>query len=165
MKSSQYFSSTIRFSSVVLNGGGFGGRGCLRTNSFLGFDPLPTQRVPLCIILRYQNLVTDPINFLKEGAFGANTYFFEGGARAKKNAVLRSKFSKFSKKCQKCFFLACFSKFCLRRKNIDQNSGFLVLWESSENQFDQPKKNVDNFLKNPPLEKNLDPPLILNKIL
>ena len=63
------------------------------------------------------------------------------------------------------FFLACFSKFCLRRKNIDQNSGFLVLWESSENQFDQPKKNVDNFLKNPPLEKNLDPPLILNKIL
>ena len=45
-----------------------------------GFDPLPTQRVPLCTILRYPNLVTDPKNFLKAPVY---TYF-EGGARAKK---------------------------------------------------------------------------------
>ena len=37
--------------------------------------------------------------------------------------------------------------------------GLSVIWESSENQFGRPK-NIDKILKiQPPLEKNLDPPL------
>ena len=45
-------------------------------------------------------------------------------------------------------FLACFfSKFCLRRRNFGQNRDFLVLWESSENQFGRPKKRSIKFRK------------------
>ena len=58
-----------------------------------------------------------------------------------------------------------FSKFCLWRKKCGQNRDKTVLWESSKNQFDRPKK-VDKFSKffenppPPPLEKILDPPLL-----
>ena len=54
----------------------------------------------------------------------------------------------------------------LRRRKFGQNSVFLVLKESSENQFGRPKKKVlkffENFLKirPTPLEKILDPPLV-----
>ena len=43
--------------------GGGGGGGC--TLSFQVFDPLPSQRVPLCTILRYAFLETHPKIFLK----------------------------------------------------------------------------------------------------
>ena len=43
-----------------VEGGGWGGRFFSE-----GFDSLPTQTVPLCTILRYPFLVTDPKTFLK----------------------------------------------------------------------------------------------------
>ena len=51
-----------------------------------GFDPLPTQRVPLCTILRYPYLVTNRKIFLKAPLAPIYTNF-EGGARAKKQRV------------------------------------------------------------------------------
>ena len=71
-----------------------------------GFDPLPTQRVPLRTILRYPFLMMDPKMFLK--APWAPMYTnFEGGARAEKTQFFGQKFSK---KCLKTPFLACFFK-------------------------------------------------------
>ena len=71
-----------------------------------GFDPLPTQRVPLCTILRYPFLVTDPKNFLRTPL--APIYFnFEWGTRAKKKALFLVTFKKNN------YFLACFSSFLL----------------------------------------------------
>ena len=37
-------------------------------------------------------------------------------------------------------FLACFSRFCLRRRKFCLNRDKTVLWESSKNQFGRPKK-------------------------
>ena len=39
-----------------------------------------------------------------------------------------------------CFF----SKFCQRYRNVSQNRVSVMLWESSENKFGQPKKNLVN---------------------
>ena len=56
-------------------------------------DPLPTQRVhPLCTILRYPYLVTDPRKFLKATLAPINTNFV-WGARAKTTQFIWSKFS------------------------------------------------------------------------
>ena len=52
---------------------------------------------------------------------------------------------------KKKFFFACFSKTCLRRR---KNWLFMVIWESSENQFGRHKKRPT-----PTLKKILDPPL------
>ena len=80
------------------------------------------------------------------------------GKRALKNAIFWSKFAK------KRFFWPVSSKFCMRLKNFVQNKVFLMLWVSSENQLDRPKKCRPSFRKffenPPPLEKILDPPLI-----
>ena len=52
-----------------------------------------------------------------------------------------------------------FQKFA-KRRNKAKNRFFLLFWESSVNQFDQPKKKGRQFcLKIGPLEKTLDPPL------
>ena len=49
-------------------------------------DPLPTQRVPLCTILKCPFLAKDPKIFLK--ALLASIYIdFEVGTRAKKNVI------------------------------------------------------------------------------
>ena len=53
----------------------------------------------------------------------------------------------------------------LRRRNFGQSGVFVVLWESSENEFGRPKNKVDKILeilkiRPPPLEKILDPPLV-----
>ena len=59
---------------------------------------------------------------------------FEGGAPAeKKNNFLVKFFQKLPKNL--ACFSACFFLFCLRRRNFGQNWVFLVLWESSENQY------------------------------
>ena len=58
-----------------------------------GFDPLPTQRVPLCTILRYPYLLTDPKNFLKAPLAPIYTNF-EGGARAEKTQFFGRHFPK-----------------------------------------------------------------------
>ena len=51
-----------------------------------GFDPLPTQRIPHCTILKYSILVTDPKKFQKAPL--APIYNnFKRGARAKKNLI------------------------------------------------------------------------------
>ena len=68
---------------------------------FQGFDPLPTQRVPLCTILRYPFLLTDPKSFLKAPLAPIYTNFERGA-----------------------LFLAFLSKVCLRRKKFGQNSVF-----------------------------------------
>ena len=76
---------------------------------------------------------------------------FEGGARAKKECDF---WPKFSKKCRKPSIFGLFSKICLRPGKIGQIRVFIVVGESSENQFGWPKKNVDKvfktFLKIPP---------------
>ena len=54
-----------------------------------------------------------------------------GGARAEKTRF----FIKIFEKVPKNAFFGLFSKICLRRTNFSQNRVFLLLWESSENQF------------------------------
>ena len=74
-----------------------------------------------------------------------------------------------STKCLRTPFglLACVCKFYLRRRKFGQNRIFLVLWESSENQFVRPKEQGRQNLRKlfeispPPLEKILDLLLIL----
>ena len=61
-----------------------------------GFEPLPTQSVPLCTILRYHFLATDPKNSLN--AASAPIYSkLEDGARAKKRNFLVNIFRKVPK--------------------------------------------------------------------
>ena len=83
------------------------------------FDPLPTQRVPLCTILRYPFLVTDPKIFLKEPIY---TYF--KGERAPKKRVF---LSKFYRSCLRTPFWPVFSKFCLRCRKYCQNGVFIMI--------------------------------------
>ena len=67
---------------------------------------------------------------------------FRGSAH-RKNANF---WPKFSIKCLKMPFLAVFFKInCLRRRNFGQNQVFVVLWESSENQFGGLKKKLTTF--------------------
>ena len=115
-------------------GGGGGGR-----SSPQGFDPLPTQRVPLWYFLRNSFWPTDPIIFLKAPLAPIYTNY-EGERAPKKNACFF--LSKFFKKCPKTAFLTVFSKICLRRRKFSQNRGKTVLWESTKNQFVRPKKKV-----------------------
>ena len=107
---------------------------------------------------------TDPRIFLKAPLAPVYTNF-EGERAPKKNAIF---LSTFFKKCPKTAFLTVFSKICKRRRKFYQNMGKTVLRESSKNQFDRPKKkkgrqNFGKFFENPPppLEKILDPPLIV----
>ena len=97
--------------------GGFGGGGG-RADAFhpQGFNPLPTQMVPLCIILRYPYLVMDPKIFLKAPLAPLYTNF-EGGAEKVRFFV-----KYFHKVPRNAFFSFFFSKFCLRRRKFDQNS-------------------------------------------
>ena len=74
---------------MVGNMGGFrgAGGGGVADVLLLGFrPPVLTHRVPLCTILRYAFLMTDPKVFLK--APWAPIYInFEGGARAEKTRL------------------------------------------------------------------------------
>ena len=63
----------------------------------------------------------------------------------------------FPKRGRKRMFWNVFSKICLRCRKFGRNRVFLVLWESSENQFSRHRKNFENT---PPFEKILDPSLI-----
>ena len=96
------------------------------------FDPLPTQRVSFCTILRYQFLVTDPLNFLKAPPAPIYTNF-KREARAEKTRSFGKQFEKIPK-------TAFWSKFV-------QNRVVLKLWESSENQFGRPVKRSTKFAK------------------
>ena len=61
-----------------------------------GFDPLPTQKArtpPAPPLYYFEISIFCPKNFLKAPLASIYTNF-EGGASAKKNAILRSKFSK-----------------------------------------------------------------------
>ena len=78
---------------------------------------------------------TDPKIFLKAPLAPIYTNF--EGERAPKK---RDFFSKFFKNCPKTAFVTVFSKIFLRRRKFCQSRGKTVLWESSKNQFDRPKK-------------------------
>ena len=90
-------------------------------------------------------------------------YYIWWGARAEKRDFMVKVFQKAHKNA----FLACFLKKWLRRKKIIQSKVFIVIWESSENQFGRPKKSREKFprkisnfsWKSAPLEKFLDPRL------
>ena len=105
-------------------------------------------KVPLCTNLRYPFLVTDPKNFLWAplAAIYAN---FEGGARAKKNAIfLVNIFQKMPKNT----VFSLFSKICLWRRNFVQTMRvFIGIWKIAENQFGRPNTKVEKkfqfFLK------------------
>ena len=59
------------------------------------FDPLPTQSDPLCTILRYPYLVTDPKSFLRAPLEPIYTNFEGGGgARAEKAQFFGQSFPK-----------------------------------------------------------------------
>ena len=75
-----------------------------------GFDPLPTQKVPLCTVLRYPFLTTDPKIFLRAPLAPKSTNF-ERGARAKKKRNF----------CLNALFWPVFLRYCLRPV-------FLGLW-------------------------------------
>ena len=71
---------------------------------------------------------------------------------------------KFPKKCLKMLFWPFFKNLSQnRRRKLGQNRVFILVWESSENQFGRTKKKFDKIFKNcfkvrpPPLEKFLDP--------
>ena len=83
--------------------GGFRGGGADASTS-QGFDPLPTQRVPLWYFLRNPFSVTDPKIFLK-APFAPIYTNFEGERAPKKTRFF---LWKFSKKCTKTAFLTCF---------------------------------------------------------
>ena len=113
--------------------GGFRGGGEMvvwgRTlSSPYGFDPLSTKRVSPLYYFEIFILVTDPKNFLKASSAPMYTNFEEGATF----------WSKLYKKCQTLFWPVFFSKFRLRRRKVDQNRFFLVLWESLENLFGRP---------------------------
>ena len=72
--------------------------------------PCRPKGSPLCTILRYPYLVTDPKNFLKAPLAPIYTYF-RGERVPKKRNFFGQNFLKSAKNA----FLACFSKFCLRR--------------------------------------------------
>ena len=65
------------------------------------------------------------------------------GERARKNLIL---WSTFAKKCLTPF-LACIFKILPARKKVGQKQSFLVLRESSENQFGREKKSELNELQ------------------
>ena len=94
-----------------------------------GFDPSPTQRVIPLYYFEISILVTKPKKCLKASI---NTNFEGGGVLAEK---------------MRLFFFPVFSKLCLRHRKFGHNRVFLVLWESSENQFGRPKKSRQNFLR------------------
>ena len=56
------------------------------------FDPLPTQRIPLCTSLRYLYLVTNP-KFFNKALLALIYSNFEGERTPKKNAIFWSKLS------------------------------------------------------------------------
>ena len=89
-----------------------------------GFDPLPTQRVPLFFYFEIFDLFwqADPKIFLK-APLAPNILILRGRAR-RKNPIF---WLKFSKKVPKNDFLASYSKFCLRCRNYGQSRHFLVL--------------------------------------
>ena len=73
------------------------------------FDPLPTQRATLVLFWDIQFWLNDLKIFVKAPLEPVYTNF-EGGARAKKNAIFVSKFSKECLKTPKSFFNSCFSQ-------------------------------------------------------
>ena len=83
--------------------------------------PCRPKGSPLCTILRYSFLVTDPKIFLKASSAPILTNF-DGKAHAEKSDVL----VKNSKQCLKTDTLAGFSEFCLR---VFQNGLFSALSE------------------------------------
>ena len=133
---------------------------------FLGdLTPCRPKGSPLCTILRYPLLATDPKNFLKTPS--APIYnSFEGERAPKKRNFFLSKFLK--KLPKNAFFGLFFQNFASGAKNLAKIYR-TVLWESSKNQFGRTKeKSLQNirevFWKSapppPPLEKILDPPLL-----
>ena len=106
-----------------------------------GIRPPADPKGPPLYFFRYPFLVTDPKIFLK--ALINNN--FEGGARAEKNAIF---WSKFSKKCLKMPFLAYFFKILPTAHKFWPKQGLWSVLESSENQFGWPKKRATNcFLR------------------
>ena len=112
---------------------------------------------PLCIILRYPFLVTDPKMFLK-APLRQYILILSGSAR-RKNAIF------FGKNFQKSplFWPIFFHNFACGAE-ISAKTGSLFCFGSSENQFGRPKKMSTNFEipppPPPPPEKILDPPLV-----
>ena len=90
--------------------------------SFQGFQPQGCRpdESPLCTILRYLFLVTDPKTFLKAPSAPIYTNF-EGGSRAKKRNFL----VKIFQKSLKTPFWPVFSKFWLRLRSFGQNGVFI----------------------------------------
>ena len=143
-----FFKSRISPGDFFWGGGGGG----LRTLSSQGFDPLPTQRAPLCTILRYSCLTDGCLTCLAD---------FKNFL----SAPLAPNYTNFPKKFSNAFFFRpIFLKTCLRQRKFCQNVVFIVIRESSENQFGLPKKNVgkifDFFQKSP-----LEPDITINELL
>ena len=106
----------------------------LRGDAFpQGFDPLPTQRVPLLNYFEISILVTEPKIFLKVPLAPIYTYL-KGAARAEKARFLGQNFP-----------TIFWPVFAYGAKNLTKTV-FLMLWESWENQFGRPiKKGRQNF--------------------
>ena len=70
-----------------------GGSGLVVGITIWGFDPLPTERVPLCNFSRYPRLVRDFKSFLKTHSAPKLTNFYEK-LRANKTRIFGQHFSK-----------------------------------------------------------------------
>ena len=96
-------------------------------------------------------MVMNPKTFLKAPL--APTYTNFEGERAPEKCKL---LVKIFQKVLKNVFLANFFTRLLAAQKTRPKQGFLVLWESSKNQFGRPKKSRPNFLKI--FENSLPPP-------
>ena len=86
---------------------------------------------------------------------------FKGDARAEKTQFFGQNFPKSEKSAQKRLLGLFLQNFACGAKNFGQNRAFLLLSESSQNQFGRPKKRRQNFeIYQPPSRKSQIRPLV-----
>ena len=107
-----------------------------------GFDPLPTQRVSPLYYFEISIFVS--IKFFQRRLWRQSIHILRGQRARRKNAILRSKFSK---KCLKTPFF----KNLLAEQKICYITVFIIILETSENLVDLKKVDkIFNFFKIPP---------------
>ena len=147
VKSSQKFNifADQNLRSVADLGGGVGGM----TLFFSGIRSTPSRPKgsPFVLFWDIHFWPTDLKIFLKAR---------RAECAPKKRDFLVSIFQKVPKNA----FFGLFSKICLRRRKLGQIWVFIVVSVSSQNQFGRPKKNDQQKINPPPLEKFLDPRLL-----
>ena len=120
---------------------------CDLYQSVFGFDPLPTQRDPLCTNLEYPFLDTNI-------QYNTIQYILILRGERSQNAIFFIKMLQKSVKSVFLFLTCFFYKILPAAQKIWPKQGLLLLWKNSKNYFGRPKKSRQIFWKmfeNPPL--------------